>query len=72
LLFLSTQIDNESRALTEASAARVLLLRLEECIYDVFCECMVPGVSEVSFGALIELDLTEEFVKSNLLNDSIG
>jgi hypothetical protein len=53
LLFLPTQIDSGSRALTEASAARMLLLRLQGGIYDVFCECMDSGVSEDFFGTLI-------------------
>jgi hypothetical protein len=50
---LSTQIDSESRALTEASAAKMLLLRLQRGIYDVFCESMDSGVSEDSFGTYI-------------------
>jgi hypothetical protein len=53
LLFLSTQIDSRIRALTEASVARMLLLRLQGCNYDVFCECMDSGVSVDSFGTLI-------------------
>jgi hypothetical protein len=53
LLFRSSQVGIGNRALTEASAAKMLMLRLQECIYDVFSECTVSGGSEETFGTLI-------------------
>jgi hypothetical protein len=46
--------------LTEASAARLLLFRLQGCFYNVFSECMDFDVCENFFGTLIYQNLYKE------------